>query len=128
MEKYSFVKNAKGRIIWNSSVIIPEDKKKLYSVMEEYGMCASTAYNRFFRDGFSLWEMKGIEDTIKEFDVTYMGSLSDYYANLTNKNAFIRFMRSMGMSKGTTLKRFKCNNFKSYEIIGITNITNMIKL
>lgn len=99
-----------------------ESRKKLFRMMGEHGMKQSTCYLRFFRDGFKPWEIKGIEEVIKEFDSSFSGDLSSFYQELPKKGDFIRIMEDLGMSRGTVIKRFRMFNFKEYELKGINYI------
>ena len=38
----------------------PDDKKRLYKAMYQAGATESFSYTRFFRDGFSPWEIDGV--------------------------------------------------------------------
>lgn len=52
-----------------------DDKKNLFAYMVKNGSSAAFAYDRFFREGFALWELRGIDDIKQEF-------LNDYRLEL----------------------------------------------
>ena len=51
----------------NAKDLTSEQKKFLYARMSEYGATEAWAYTRFFRDGFSAWEIDGIENMRRDF-------------------------------------------------------------
>lgn len=113
-----------------SSDFTPEDKKTIFAVMSAKGMSDGTAYNRFFRDGFVPWEIRGIEKVITDYVIENDindGIVSDYvtfYKNLENKSAFKRYMNDLGMGFNTTIFRFSGFNFRQWELEGIERIIN----
>lgn len=108
--------------VWSASGLTPEDKKRLFSLMESHGMTHGTAYNRFFRDGFKSWEEEGILNIIKDYAPKYEGSPCDFWKSLPQKKGFIDKMTEKGMSRKTAFERFKIFNFKEYELKGIKKI------
>lgn len=44
-----------------------DEKKRLYGIMADYGAKGSFSYVRFFRDGFDLWELEGIDNIKRAF-------------------------------------------------------------
>lgn len=51
-----------------SSDVSVIDKEKLYSLMEKYGASRGFTYDRFFKEGFRLWELVGV-DFVKDFSL-----------------------------------------------------------
>ena len=45
----------------------PEEKKNLYALMMKHGASYSFGYDRFFKEGFSEWELIGINAIKKDF-------------------------------------------------------------
>lgn len=106
-----------------------DEKKRLYTLMEQYGATQGFCWNRFFRDGFAQWELTGI-DTIKE---KYLKDLPDadtttndfwaYLGDLRRRQAFSDYMRDNGMRSAMTVaKRFAADDWKPFERIGILAI------
>jgi hypothetical protein len=120
----------------NSQVLdlSPDERKVLYDFMEQYDMSRSTAYNRFFRQGygsgFEEWELHGVRNLIEDFcqknelpvpldeelPVFYLEKLEGFRA------AFSDYVQPLGISKVTCLYRFKNWNFKPWEMRGIRSI------
>lgn len=148
MTKKNFEKILKNDIL-NVSDLTVEEKKALYARMEELGMSQSTAYLRFFSKGFDRWEIEGITHTKNEFlltetpetmkegerkgDVGYEYVLSlniadepgAFYKFCQERvlcNKLVDFMFTRGMSQGTTRARFREDNWKPWEVMGIKAI------
>lgn len=69
---------------------------------------------------FALWELKGVEGMIREFDPDYEGEAEDFIARDGEKTAFATYMAETGgMSKTTCYQRFKIFNFKKWEVVGL---------
>ena len=122
-----------------------EEKKQLYAVMDKYGMPKSSCYCRFFDKGFDSWEIQGVTKIIEEFLLTvvcdneegnrgyaYVLSLmpdyddSKFYEMITNLRIGVRlcdYMSERGMTSQMTVRtRFKANDWKPWELVGIGNI------
>lgn len=54
-----------------SSDLSAEEKKRLYALMREHGATDGFTYNRFFKEGFSQWEIDGIFD-LKDAFLTFL--------------------------------------------------------
>ena len=97
--------------------------------MHRYGATSSMTYNRFFRDGFSAWEQKGINQILSEFceehnlTIPSDKSLWDAMPDRAGlKEAIYQRMEELGMSRHTTRKRFTQKDWKPWERIGINQI------
>lgn len=102
-----------------------EEKRRIYETMQEKGMSDGTAYNRFFRDGFEKWEMRGIRRIIDHFayeNQIDFESYETFYKNLPNKSLFKQRMKELGMSNTTVICRFSGFKFKAWEMDGIEHI------
>ena len=117
----------KGHLI--SSDLSVEEKQALFSLMHRYGATSSMTYNRFFRDGFSAWEQKGINQILSEFceehnlTIPSDKSLWDAMPDRAGlKEAIYQRMEELGMSRHTTRKRFTQKDWKPWERIGINQI------
>jgi len=103
----------------------PEDKRRIYETMQEKGMSDGTAYNRFFRDGFDKWELRGIRRIIDQFayeNQLDFDSYETFYKHLANKSLFKQRMKEFGMGNTTVICRFSGFNFKPWEMEGIESI------
>ena len=47
--------------------LTPSQKKVLFAVMAKYGALQYFAYDRFFKEGFHEWELKGINQIKRDF-------------------------------------------------------------
>lgn len=126
-----------------SSDISVIDKEKLYSLMEKYGASRGFTYDRFFKEGFRLWELVGV-DFVKDFFLrsNQKKAVLDYL-NVLRLNggsgdgwfwtaigeewglraSFKNFMALLGMLSDVTIqKRFSSDNWKEFERIGIVDI------
>lgn len=52
---------------WNTKDISVEEKKSLSDFMQTKGFSIATFYLRFFKNGFSTWEIIGINECKKQF-------------------------------------------------------------
>lgn len=134
-----------------SSEIDVEEKKELYELMLKYGMSKSTAYLRFFDKGFCKWEIIGIinlsndflnsitqnkvvgdsTEQIHETSYSIASFIKDFEGNnfyelISRMKVGTKLCDSMakyGMSSQMTVRtRFKENNWKPWELIGIKTI------
>lgn len=125
-EKFNNILNGNG--IATSSDFSADEKRFMFSVMEKYGMSVVTANYRFFRDGFSEWEMKGIRALIEEFvedegiNIDFEDRIPSFYHSLPRKETFKDFMEKQGMCRKTAVVRFSQDNFKPWELIGVKQI------
>lgn len=130
MKKKNFTNLINGRGHSTSADFTPKDKSIIFSTLESYGMNRSTAYNRFFRDGFERWEIEGIENLLKRYcealgiDNTITCLNENFYISLNNKGKFKAFMSDNGMGLNTVIARFTNYNFKKWELKGIEQIIN----
>lgn len=121
----------------------PRQKESLFMLMEKYGASRAFTYDRFFKEGFRLWELIGI-DFIKDqfFLSTDHKDLFDYqnvlrlgnkaqegwfYGTIGNewglKSLLKGVMTQLGMlSEVTIANRFSSDNWKDYERRGIVSI------
>ena len=128
-----------------------DEKKVLYAVMTKYGMPQSSCYRRFFEKGFDRWEIDGVSKIEDEFLLTVpcntdsenegeegsrgygyvlsiMPDYSDdkFYQLVTQLKigiSLIDFMAQRGMTSQMTVRtRFKANDWKPWEKVGIARI------
>ena len=127
MKKQIFKNLLKGNTRVTSEAFTAVEKKKIYDVMLEKGMSGSTAYNRFFKDGFDAWEIKGIKSVLKEY-ISFSGEpiniedesdMRSFYDSLERKAPFKQYMQEMGMCATIVIARFKGFNFKPWELEGM---------
>lgn len=128
--------------------LTPDEKKRLYALMQRNGSSASFAYDRFFKEGFAWWELVGIDNIKKNFlrhhaadllgpdrdgdkGYAYALSLDDepgsfYRAILQVRglaDKFKRYMHYLGMlSEATIIRRFREDDWRIYERRGIRSI------
>lgn len=144
MNKKNWVK-IKDNGVLDVKDLTADEKKRLYAVMERWGMSKTTCYSRFFYKGFDSWELQGITKVINEFLLTavfdseegnrgygYVLSLmpdyddSKFYELITNLKIGVRFcdyMSARGMTSQMTVRtRFKAYDWKPWELVGIGNI------
>lgn len=128
MQREKFNNIINGNSIVTSSDFSPNEKRALFALMSAKGLAPSTAYFRFFKEGFSVWEVDGINAVIKEFivqegmDLPYTFDPVLFYEALPVKRTFKDFMQAKGMGRKTVVVRFTNGNFKSWELEGIRNI------
>lgn len=142
MTKENFEKIFEGKTLAIDD-LTPDEKKALTARMQSLGMSPSTTYLRFFRKGFDKWEIQGVTSCKDEFLTTATPqdpSVADstgnrgygYVLSLSKKDSFYKickkqvlcaklheFMYQRGMSRCTALKRFKREDWKPWELIGI---------
>lgn len=150
MKKKIFEKILSKTDVLMKNDLTPEEKVRLYSLMEGLGMSKSTSYLRFFTKGFDLWEISGITkiksdylNSVKAELVTsepenrpgdrgyaYVLSLDTdtpgrFYAALKEAHLIVNFkeyMSALGMSNNTTWTRFSEDNWKEWELRGIASV------
>ncbi len=132
----------------NCDELTPNQKKHLWEVMMRHGASQGFAYDRFFKEGFSEWELRGVEKIKKDFlkeherelwtepDVegvvgysailAFLDEGNDNFYNIIGrarlKLVFVNYMAELGMGANTVLRRFgkeEEQDFKDYERIGI---------
>ncbi|MDD3037952.1 hypothetical protein [Bacteroides sp.] len=128
MKKEMFENLINGRGCATSSLFSAEDKELIYSIMEKNGMCRSTAYNRFFRDGFKEWELLGATKAIyqfvhmKQMDTSVLDNVKTFFLSLENKSEFKSFMNNLGMGINSVVSHFTDWSFKKWEEVGVRQI------
>lgn len=128
MQKRKFENLINSRGSSTSADFQVEEKERIFSVMENYGMSRGTAYNRFFRDGFRPWEVIGVSNLIygyikeKELSAELNNDLPRFYELLEKKSEFKEYANTLGMGVNTALTRFSGWTFKEWEIVGIKAI------
>lgn len=128
MKKEMFENLINSRGCATSSLFSAEDKELIYSIMEKNGMCRSTAYNRFFRDGFKEWELLGVNKAIyqfahqKQMGSSVLNNPKTFFPNLGNKSDFKSFMNSLGMGLNSVSSHFTDWSFKKWEEAGVRQI------
>lgn len=130
MKKSYFTKIFNGRGRSTSSDFSVKEKEMLFSFFENHGMKRSTAYNRFFRDGFKDWELNGVECCIKDFcisnEIPCPSDMRSFFRTTDRKELFVSYIGNMGMSRSTVYKRFKNFSFKDWEIVGIRTLIDRL--
>lgn len=128
MQKQIFENLLNGSGCATSSDFLPEDKRTIFNVMSSKGMSDGTAYNRFFRDGFSQWELRGIRQVITDYvkanslDESLLDNLPGFYKSLADKTAFKQYMNGLGLGFNTTIYRFNGFNFRKWEMDGMEQV------
>ena len=137
----------KGGKKLSSKDLEPEEKQQLYTLMKRYGASQAFSYDRFFKEGFRVWELLGIdwiqtcflrEEGLKE-DADYLSVMQmqknvpvGWFWSLLSqhdgmKARFKRKMAQLGMvSDVTVINRFSSSNWKPFERIGVWSIIDQI--
>lgn len=137
----------KGGKVLSSKDLEPEEKQQLYTLMKRYGASQAFSYDRFFKEGFRVWELLGIdwiqtrflrEEGLKE-DADYLSVMQmqknvpvGWFWSLLSqhdgmKARFKRKMAQLGMvSDVTVINRFSSSNWKPFERIGVWSIIDQI--
>ena len=125
-------------------------KKRLYALMERYGMPQSTSYHRFFNIGFAKWEILGVTKLKNRFLPTSFSEVEDgtdvegsrgygyvlsldpdyedskFFTLVTQQKIGVKlcnYMSELGMASQMTVRtRFKADDWKPWEQKGIKNI------
>lgn len=127
----------------SASDLTPQKKEELFLLMKKYGASRAFSYDRFFKEGFRLWELIGI-DFIKDqfflytnhidlFDYQNFLRLGDnaqdgwFYTSIGNEWGFKSLLKGvmcqLGMlSEVTIANRFSLDNWKDYERRGIVSV------
>lgn len=130
MEKSYFIKVLNGRGCSTSSDFTVEEKKKLFTFFSGHGMTKSTAYNRFFRDGFKPWEVMGVEKCIQAYceenSIPVPDDVRTFFQTCGRKESFKLFMDRHGMSRPTVSKRFSEWSFKEWELEGVEKLLDRL--
>lgn len=135
--------------VLDTTDLTADEKKLLYAVMAKYGMPQSSCYRRFFYAGFDKWELIGVSQVENQFLLSvpcetdedgeegsrgygYVLSLmpdyddSKFYQLVTQLKigvSLIDYMASLGMlSQMTVRTRFRANDWKPWEKVGIAQI------
>jgi len=132
----------------NRDDLTPNQKKHLWVVMQRHDATQGFSYDRFFKEGFKEWELRGIDRIKKDFlqlhekelwttpeedgTIGYAGVLAfiddnehcfyDLIGRVGLKMVFTAYMGELGMGSNTVLERFgkaQEEDFKDYERIGI---------
>lgn len=123
--------------------LTPNQKKLLWEVMARYGALQSFAYDRFFKEGFLAWELKGIDQIKRDFLAEHRGEMFPdgvdadklpseedmisgagvFYRVLGMtfgmKKVFTEYMNGLGMGSNSVLNKFSTDDWKAYERVGI---------
>ena len=106
------------------------DKQQLTALCSYLGLHGASFYTMrdklMYETGtFDIWEEKGVEGMIREFDPEYDGEVKDYFESLADKTPFIQHMvENGGMGKTTCYQRFKAFNFKKWEVMGLKRLVH----
>lgn len=130
MRKNNFEKILNSTGCSTSADFTAEEKERLFSFFSEYEMKRSTAYNRFFRDGFKPWEIDGVESCVKDYCaaacIEVPEDVSKFFAGFENKASFISYINSKGMSRPAAYSKFTAWQFKKWQIVGIRNLIDRL--
>ena len=148
MNKKMLKKILAGKVL-RPSDMTTKQKNDLYARLAPYGISPTLAYHRFFHIGFKAWEISGVTQLKKEFLIMascgngtgedsgsrgygYVLTLdpnyddSQFYSMLSDLRIgrrFCDFMAAHGMTSQMTVRtRFKANDWKEWERIGIRSI------
>lgn len=123
--------------------LTPSQKKVLFAVMAKYGALQYFAYDRFFKEGFHEWELKGINQIKRDFIDTHRAEIFPdgvdthllptidemvngkgvFYRVLGMsfglKKVFTEHMNQMGMGSNSVLNKFSTDDWSDYERIGV---------
>lgn len=141
MNAQIFKKVLEGHDFLTASELTPKEKEILYDEMIKNGSTRAFAYDRFFKEGFKEWELKGIMMIKAEFFEKYRYELDpitkpekvwhvivnpgEFYQFIGKvrglKNKFKAYMKELGMCEATVIKRFghEEDQWKRYEIVGV---------
>ena len=123
MAKKKYQKLLECRGCSTSSDFSAQDKEKLSSSMGKFGMKRGTAYNRFFRDGFKPWQIRGITGCITDYcqcnNIPCPDNNALFFNELDKKEQFKAYMKDKGMGRVSVGKRFSLWNFDEWELMGI---------
>lgn len=122
-----------------------DEKKEMFDYFERFALQAATCRNRFFRDGWHPWELRGILGCISDYarqNAAVAGFVAEaekydpsdpiepiceliqeFYDALEMKSEFCAYMEGMGMSRTTTISHF--NNptqFAKWEVFGMCQL------
>lgn len=132
MNKQSFDKLTTKKKHLDSADLTPNEKAALYTLMKKYGAGIYFSYDRFFKEGFSDWEMMGINEIVHKFCTEHDLPPTDaglLFKSLKDgdgkKEALYVRMEQLGMSRVTTRKHFLADDFKPWERVGISHIIDM---
>lgn len=131
----------------NCDDLTPNQKKLLWEIMKRHGASQGFAYDRFFKEGFALWELTGIEPIKRKFlndhfselfpdqaaepeasassDIldTVVATNGEFYRTLGRtfgmKKVFTDHMGTLGMGSNSVLNKFSSDDWKDYERIGV---------
>lgn len=130
MKKLYFTKILNGRGCSTSSDFTVQEKEKLFSFFERFGMKRGTVYNRFFRDGFKPWELTGIESCITDFcilnDMEQPSEIKGFFNSCEPKESFVLYMAEKDMSRSTVFKKFPVWSFKDWQLLGVEALINRL--
>ena len=141
MNKEIFRKITEMTGVLTSDELTAQEKQRLYDLLMSNGATLPFAYTRFFRDGFSEWELIGVDQIKRDFlrDNADVLSVTDdeiesavegsgaFYDLLERKRGlrsrFTEARAAKGMTSATTVsKRFTHDNWRNFERRGILSI------
>lgn len=120
--------------------VSPAGKQRLYEHFGKYGLPHSTCYLRIFDKGFKEWEIVGVDSIKDSFIKEHLAKISaavdgdvdlcklkgsEFYEYLRRAklvSEFKRLMNRLGMSEGTTLKKFLKDDFEAWERKGVKSL------
>ena len=106
--------------------LTPEEKVKLYTMMSKYGASMSFSYDRYFKEGFDAWEIEGIDNILRRFceehGIAEVKTFDELPAGDGIRMALYEEMNSKGMCNAVTRRRFKANDWKPFERVGVQAI------
>ena len=136
----------------NNKALSQDFRAQLDAAFKTAGCSQSTTYLRLYQKGFDLWELKGINQCVRDFVEKYRKEFYDYNdpddptwephyayvlaldANMDDNrfmellkrmrlvNTLRHHMSTLGMSESTSHKRFHQPDFKAWERRGALSI------
>ena len=123
----------------------PEEKKELFEHFERFSLQTATCRNRFFRDGWHEWELRGVIGCMIDYAKSHAEAagfaveverfgiddpiepirtiIQEFYDSIERKSDFCDYMDAVGMSRPTTVSHFNNpSQFAAWEIFGIRRL------
>lgn len=132
----------------SSDDLTPQEKEILFTLMQKYGASRGFAYDRFFKEGFSLWELEGVDQIKRRFLSEHKKEIfpSEVKAKTADivdgkgvfyrtlglhvgmKKLFTEFMANLGMGANSVLNKFSTDDWKAYEVVGVLRIAELFEM
>lgn len=130
----------------NCDDLTPNQKKLLWEIMKRHGASQGFAYDRFFKEGFQLWELLGVDAIKRKFLTEQLADLfpennapvgfidtickndGEFYRTLGRvfglKKVFTDHMGTLGMGSNSVLNKFSSDDWKDYERVGVLAVVD----